>query len=221
MNVKAVIFDMDGTLVDSLFFWDYLWCEIGKRYMADECFKPCPEVDKNVRTMIYSEAMNYVKEYYQIDTRGENFVAYCIDEIERFYATRAKIKDGAIALLDYLKSKGLPLVLASGSEMKHILIALNATGLLGYFDKIFSCNDIGYGKDKPNIYIEALRYLKMDASCVAVVEDSCVALESAASLGVHPIGVYDKHNFGHERFAAISEAYIDEGDNLASLISVL
>ena len=220
MNVKAVIFDMDGTLVDSLFFWDYLWGEIGKRYMGDESFKPSFKVDKNVRTMIYSEAMNYVKEYYQIDTRGEDFVAFCIDEIERFYAMRAKIKVGATALLDHLVSKGVSLVLASGSEMKHILIALDATGLCGYFNTILSCNDIGSGKDKPDIYIEALRHLNMDASDVAVVEDSYVALESAASLGVHTVGVYDEHNFGHDRLAAVSEVYIGEGDNLASLISV-
>ena len=85
MKIKGAIFYMDGTLIDSLSFWDHLWGLIGARYMNDPAFRPCEEVDKAVRTMIYTDAMTYVKEYYGIGGSTEDFLRFTGNILPDFY----------------------------------------------------------------------------------------------------------------------------------------
>ena len=64
MNIKAAIFDMDGTLIDSLMVWDVLWCRFGEKYLNDKSFSPSEEDDKKVRTLTLKDAMNLIHNNY-------------------------------------------------------------------------------------------------------------------------------------------------------------
>ncbi len=209
---------MDGTLIDSLGFWQFMWREVGKRYMGDENFYPDEVVDKKARTTIYTDAMSYFLDYYKLDVDKEEFMVFAIDMIEGFYKTGVTIKPGAIELLEYIRREGVPMCLASASEMKHILIAAKGCGLYGYFDYILSCNDIGKSKDKPDIYLLAMEKLGLTKGEVCVVEDSYVAMETAKSIGIFTIGVFDKNNYGQDRLRAASDIYLGEGEPLSELI---
>ena len=218
MNIKGAIFDMDGTLVDSLMFWDHLWGEIGKRYLNDASFRPDESVDKNVRTMIYGDAMAYVREYYNISEDTDAFMSFATEALADFYRQCVKYKTGAIELLEYLKGSGMPICLASATAMKDIKVALASCGLEKYFDHVLSCDDIGAGKDRPDIYLLAKERLGLDAKDICVFEDSCVALETAKSVGFQTVGVFDKYNFGQDRLEAASDIYLKEGQPLDMLI---
>ena len=76
MKIKGAIFDMDGTIIDSLMFWDYLWKQIGEKYMGDAEFKPSDELNKKVRTMIFVDAMTYFKDYYNIPGDTNEFISF-------------------------------------------------------------------------------------------------------------------------------------------------
>ena len=218
MHIKGAIFDMDGTLIDSLSFWDYLWKQIGERYMNNPDFLPCDEVNKAVRTMIYVDAMTYVKDFYGIACSTEEFLQFTAGMLPDFYRTVATVKEGAISLLSHLKSAGIPLCLASATAMKELRYALACHGLDGYFDTVLSCADIGIGKDRPDIYLSALQKMGLTAGEVCVFEDSFVALETAKAAGFLTVGIYDRYNFEQERLRAAADIYLAKAHPLDELI---
>ncbi len=183
MKIKGAIFDIDGTVIDSLAFWDSLWESIGEKYMRDPSFKPSDEVNKRVRTMIYSEAMTYFWEYYRMPVSAEDFLQFTSDGIDDFYKNKAQAKDGAHQLLSFLKSRGIGLCLASATNLDRVKSALQCHGLIEYFDFVLSCADIGVGKEKPDIYLKAAALMGLSPSDICVFEDSFVAMETAKGAG--------------------------------------
>ena len=221
MKIKGAIFDMDGTVIDSLMFWDYLWRRIGEKYMGNSDFKPSEEVDKRLRTMIYTDAMAYFKDFYKIQGDTDEFIRFASSGIFDFYKNVATVKHGATELLSSLKNKNIKLCLASATAMSEIIYALECHGLSKYFDFVFSCADIGVGKDKPDIYIKALGAMDLEAKDVCVFEDSFVALETAKNVGFQTVGVYDRYNFGQDRLQKASDIYLGEDHSLTALIPMI
>ena len=218
MKIKGAIFDMDGTIVDSLMFWDYLWERIGREYMNDSAFRPCDEVNKNVRTMIYSDAMEYFRNYYKLPVSCDEFFAFASSGVHDFYRNVSKIKGNAEKFLSYLKGQNIKLCLASATAMPEIKLALEHHRMAEYFDIILSCVDIGVGKDKPDIYLKAKDLMGIPAEDICVFEDSYVALETAKNAGFKTVGIFDRYNFEQTRLKAASDIYLPEGQTLDGLI---
>ena len=219
MKFKGAIFDMDGTIIDSLMFWDSLWKSIGEKYMNDASFKPSDEVNKNVRTMIYTEAMAYFKECYSIPDSTENFFRFASEGLNDFYKNTAKAKDGAKELLSYLKKKNVTLCLASASAMPQVKYVLQCHDLLKYFDFLLSCADIGVGKERPDIYLLAKDRMGFAPGEICVFEDSYVALETAKNAGFQTVGVYDQYSPGQERLKNAADVYLDKTQTLKAFLT--
>ena len=211
MKIKAAIFDMDGTLVDSLFFWGVFWRDLGAKYLGKENYTPPAELDRGVRTMVFTDAMAYVGGALGIKAPTEEVVAFATETLADFYRYKVKAKTGVYTLLDRLSAMGVKLALASATDMKYLKIALRACDLEKYFDVILSCADLGVGKDKPDIYLLSLEKLGVTAADSAVFEDSYVALETARDIGCHTVGIFDQNNYGQDRLEAASEIYLGEG----------
>lgn len=217
LNIKGAIFDMDGTLVDSLTFWDWFWNEAGRKFLGKENFNVGEEADKAVRTMTVAQAMPYVNSLFHFTETDEEFIDYMRSTLRDYYKYKVPPKEGVIELLDHLTAKGVKLCVASATDMDNLTFAMDVCGLLKYFDKIFSCADIGVGKDKPDIYLLAQKELGLDISDICVFEDSYVALETAKKAGFKTVGIYDKFNYGQDRLKAASDIYISESDSIATL----
>lgn len=218
MKIKGAIFDMDGTLVDSLGTWDVMWQRVGETYLGLSDFKPTEEVDKKVRTMIYKDAMAYFMAQYGIPGDLQAFIDFTLNGIEQFYREQVEAKPGAIALLKDLHKRGVRLCLASATEMKYIRIALHRLDIGKYFDAVLSCADLHVGKDRPDVYLLSLEKLGLSAADTCVFEDSFVALETARSIGCRTVGIFDRYNFDQPRLCAASDIYLDEGVPLDSVI---
>lgn len=217
MKFKAAIFDMDGTLVDSLMLWDVLWRELGKRYLNDESFSPSPEDDKKVRTLLLSDAMDMICEKYGIGESGDELLSVANEMMMDFYANSVELKKGVREFLDRCFEDGVKMCVASATAPDLIQHAMKHCDLHKYFLKVFSCGDVGKGKDEPDVFLLANDFLGTKREETWVFEDSLVAIETATKIGMPTVGIYDRYNFGQDRIREIANEYVAEGETLLKL----
>ena len=218
MTIKGAIFDMDGTLVDSLMVWDVCWQRMGKRFLGDESFRPDPVTEKAVRTLTLSDAMELVHKNCNVGGSGYELWRFATDMVMDFYKNEVKLKKGAYEFLEYLYAKGVKMCIASATARDLIDIAMDTCGLNKYFDRVFSCSDIGKGKEFPDVFIAAHEYLGTPKESTWIFEDSLTAIETATRAGYNTVGIYDQYNFGTDLIPAIATVYGDKGHSLAELI---
>ena len=191
MNHKYCIFDMDGTLVDSMGHWKHLEYEFleAKGIQGD-----INEVLKDIQHMTIPAAMEYFIERFgfegTVDSLTEEFNAL----MAAHYASDVEIKPGAAAYLEALHQQGVKMCIASATSVPLITICLERLGLSHYFEFLLSCVDVGASKNRPDVFLEAARRLGGTPAETAVFEDSLVAATSAKSAGFYVVGIYDKHS---------------------------
>ena len=218
MNIKGAIFDMDGTIVNSMIFWDVLWELIGKAYCDGKTFRPDRDIEDKMRTMTTMGVCEALHEIYGMGKTPEEIYSVYADALVDFYKNKVEPKEGAAEYLEYLYSLGVPMCVASGTSSELVEIALARCGLRKYFGKVFSCVDIGAGKDKPDIYLAALDYLGTKKEETWVFEDAYVAIHTASGLGFHTVGIYDAQNAFQDKIEREATFYIGDGETLKKLI---
>ena len=219
--MKAAIFDMDGTLINSLIFWDHLWKTMGEKYLADPSFRPDDTTDRECRTLTIDKAMELVYERFGIGSSGKELADLAIELIIIFYREVVEAKPGALEFLQYLKGKGVKMAVATASNGDLVQLAMERCGLKPYLDMVVSCADVGKGKDQPDVFLLALEKLGTTAEETWMFEDSYVALQTAKRIGMPTVGIFDANNYGQDILRANSDHYIAEGESLTRLIGIL
>ena len=210
-KIKYIIFDMDGTLIDSLGYWEYLWGELGKKYLGINGFMADTETDRTVRTITLTEASAFLRDKYFPMASAEDIYDFAIEILKYHYGNRVSAKEGTLEFLELLRARGVKMCVASATEPGYINYALERCGLNGFFEFVISCAEVGAGKEKPDVFLEALRRLGGDISEACVFEDSYVALETAKVAGFMTVGIFDKNNYCQDRLSAASNFYVAEG----------
>ena len=219
MNIKGAIFDFDGTLGDSLGYWEWQYNEISRIYCGGKKLILSDEDDKKFRTSLITDSMKLLHKNYNIAKSAEELINYVNDSIKRFYLTEVKTKPGVVEYLEYLKNKNVKMCIASATAEAELEIAVKCCGLERYFDKLFSCSTLGFGKEKPDIFLMALDYLGTDINETLVIEDSLLALETAKKAGFKTVGIFDKNNpYTENQRAEYSDILVGENQTLADLI---
>ena len=214
MNIKAAIFDMDGTLVNSLTFWEYAWPKFGAKYLGKEDFYPSAEDDKAIRTMTMVGCWEHMVKRYGFPKSAKELASETNDLCEKYYMEVVDVKEGTFEFLEYLKSKGIRMCVASATAKYLVDKVVKHFGLDTYMETVISCADIGKGKDCPDVFIAAAKYLGADISETCVFEDSALAVKTAKTAGFKTVGIYDKYNYDHDILKANSDIYIADGETV-------
>ena len=101
-KISGGIFDMDGTLVNSLIVWEDIWSGIGKEFLSDDGFRPSLEVDKAVRTMLLRDAMALAAKTYSLSDDVDKVLDCAVRIIRDFYENKLESKAGVVDFLEYL-----------------------------------------------------------------------------------------------------------------------
>lgn len=218
MNFKAAIFDMDGTLIDSLILWEVLWAEFGEKFLGNKKFMPSKTDDKAVRTLPLDKAMDLIHKNYKMAESSQELLDTANEIMIDFYKNTVKTKAGVKEFLEDCRKKGIRMCIASATAPDLIKIAAEHCGLTQYFEKIFSCADIGKGKESPDIFLKACEYFGTKPEETCVFEDSLVAIETATKIGMPTVGIYDRNNFGQDRIKELATVYIANGETLSKII---
>jgi len=218
MHISGAIFDMDGTLIDSLMLWDILWEDFSHRFCGGKPFRPSEETDKAIRTLPVKEAMYLLHEAHGIGPDGEAVYQACSEVSLNFYSTRVTLKPGVREFMDHCARTGVKMVVATASDTALVNASLNHCGIGHHISALVTCSEVGVGKHEPAVYQKALEVLGTPKEETWVFEDSCVALTSAHKAGFHTVGVYDRHNFGQDTIQALSDIYIAPGEDMTKCI---
>lgn len=214
MKLTGAIFDMDGTLIDSLIFWDILWEEFSRRYGQ---FRPDPEADRTIRTIPMKDAMYYIHDRFGLGADGEELLEIAHRMIEEFYEKQVELKAGVMEFLARCRELGVKMCVASATDSRLVRVAMAHCGIEDFFTDVISCAAIGKGKEEPDVFLLAREHLGTPAEETWVFEDSYVALVTAHKAGFPTVGVYDRFGFRQDILRETSTVYIDENSTLLAL----
>ena len=149
-SIKAAVFDLDGTLLDSTAAWEGL----GERYLAGRGITPEPGLDEKLRCMALPDGSAYLKSAYSLPEPPDEILRDILRGIEEFYLAECPLKPGAQELLGLLSRRGVGISAATAGDERLARAALERLGVLGYFSALLTCEGYG-GKDKPDIFLNA------------------------------------------------------------------
>lgn len=189
-HVDAFIFDLDGTLLDSLDAWE----NSAVNYLRSHGIEPYPGLQEEMEELSLLDGARIIKEYYQLEETPEELIEETLKPIGEHYYQDIPAKAQVPFLLSYLREQGIKMVVATASHIDFARGALERLGLLDYFEFIITCDEVGAGKRNPLVYETATERLGTEKSRTVVVEDALYALKTAHDAGFKTIGVADVHS---------------------------
>ncbi len=204
--IKGAIFDVDGTLLDSLGIWE----EADVRYLERLGIHAEEGLGRILYPMTLKEASGYIKRHYPIQETTEEIAAGVLEIVGEFYEEEAPLKSGAAELLESLRRRGIPMTAATTGERPLVEAAFKRLGIRSYFGKIFTCTEAGAGKDQPDIYRLAAGYLGIKPQETLVFEDALYAVETAAKAGFVTVGIEEPYNASDkEEIKGLADIYLE------------
>lgn len=213
MKFGYAIFDMDGTLLDSIPYW----ATLASAYLKDCQISDIEGVDEALALMSLDEGAVYLKDRYDMEKSAEEICQDFKDRIARNYAEDMPLKSGVKQYLGYLKKHGVRMCLATASAVTLGRPALERTGILDFFEFMLDCGMTRVGKQSPDIYLLAAERFDAEPSECAVFEDASYALRTAYKAGFQTIGVYDASEKEPETARRYSDRYICSFEELLEI----
>jgi len=203
--IQAAIFDFDGTLFDSMFIWD----TAGETYLRSIGKEPADDLQSILKPMSLYQSADYLRERYSIPLSTEDIMAGINRTVEAFYFT-VEPKPGLIDFLEKLDRKGVRMCIATATERYQVEAALGRCGMRHFFSEIFTCTEVGSGKDQPTIFRKAMEHLGTDRSNTVVVEDAWHAIRTAKDDGFLVAAVYDAHESMQRSIREAADVYLTD-----------
>lgn len=203
---KAAIFDLDGTLVDSM----GLWREIDIEFLGERGIEYHDGLQEKIEGMSFTETAVFCKEYYSLSESVDELKAIWNKMAADKYRYEVRPKPGAIEFLERLKEKGVKMGIATSNSGELIAAVNEAHHFDDYMSCIVTACSVKKGKPAPDVYLEAARQLGVAPEECLVFEDIVKGIQAGKAAGMKVCAVEDAFSAGQrERKKAISDYYIE------------
>lgn len=204
-EIKAVIFDLDGTLIDSM----YVWHKIDIDFLSERGFEVPEDYSQAIKTMHFETAAEYTISRFKLSESVEQIVSIWLDMAVDEYSHNVRLKDGAEELLQRLKQLGIKMGIATSSKPILAEPVLKNNGIYTYFDALCCTSQVGKDKRHPDIYLFTAEKLGVKPEECVVFEDIVDGINGARLAGMKTIAVYDEGSADDsEKLKILANKYI-------------
>lgn len=213
MQLKYAIFDLDGTLLDSLPVWDHL----GLDMLRAQGYDPDPALGPVLKSLTMADGATLCKKLFHMPQSVDEIAALVENEAQRAYNTVIGVKPGVVGFLNRLKAAKIPMLVATNTRRELVEDGLRHNGLLDYFQGIVTCPEVGQGKKEgPAVYETALARLGGTRENTVVFEDALYPIRTAKRAGFRVAAVYDASSRNEEaEIRALADHYFSSYDEIS------
>ncbi len=214
MKIKYAIFDLDGTLLDSMHIWE----NMGKTFLKSHNITPEPNLQEVLRPLSVADAAAYLKKNYGLDLDEKQIAEQIFYLAEKEYRENIPLKPRVADYLKKLRDQGAKMCVATASDHDTTKEVLDRLGILPYFEFIITSPEVGCGKESPKIYQMAAQRLGCDPREVVIFEDALHCIKTAKEAGFYVVGV--GYNSAEQEKAAIEsmcDCYINSFDEMEAI----
>ena len=212
-KLRGIIFDVDGTLLDSM----GMWSELDRTFLRENGIEPPDGISDIVKTMTVEASSAYFVERFRLNMTPENVKKRVEALAAAAYREQLPLKTGAKEFLAAADRRGIPMAVASANYPALLDAAFRRLGIDGYFQTVLTPDEPLAGKHEPDIYLEAARLLGTDPAETAVIEDALHAAETAKAAGFYTVGFRDVcSRQDWDALAALCDRVTDDWNALCS-----
>jgi HAD superfamily hydrolase (TIGR01509 family) len=212
--IEAVVFDMDGVLVDT----EHLWDEVREELTEEWGGRYTPEAQEAMMGMSSLEWSRYLHETVGLREPPEVINDEVVRRMLARYAVDLPVVPGAADLVRRLAAAGLRLALASSSNRELIDAVVDHLELTTFFEVTVSSEEVERGKPAPDVYLEAARRLGVEPAHCTAIEDSASGIRSAHAAGMRVIAYPNRHYPPADEVLALADAVVKSLDDVGDAI---
>ena len=206
-NIEGAVFDLDGTLLDSSWVWE----KVDEKFLGDRGFQVPDDYVDEISPLGAERAAVYTIERFGLNEDKNDIVREWIEMAKKEYAKEVVCKPYAKEFLEELHKLNIKMAVATSSDRELFMKTLEREGILKYFQKIVTVDEVERGKGYPDIYEEAARRIKVNPHKCLVFEDILAGVTGASLGEFNVVAVFDeksKHNW--EKIKSISKYSIND-----------
>lgn len=188
--IKAVIFDLDGSLVDSM----WIWRAIDIEYLGRFGIALPDKLQADIEGMSFSETAAYFKKRFALPDDLEKIKADWNSMAWDKYEREVPLKKGVTELLNYCKAQNIFLGIATSNSRQLVETVVQSHHLESYFDCIMTACEVEKGKPAPDIYLAVADALQVDPAECLVFEDIVPGIQAGLNAGMRVCAVYDQYS---------------------------
>lgn len=205
LTYQAVLFDFDGTLVDSM----SLWHQIDEIFLGQRGITCPPDLSYAIAGMSFPETAAYFKERFHLSEDIDTIQTIWINMSYDLYLSDIAFKPGARELVRALADRGMPMGIATSNSRRTLTAYLAQYGLLDAFSALCFTNEVGVGKPDPAVFLEAARIIGVPPETCLLFEDTLEGVQGGKAAGMDVIAVQDLWQGEHlARIKALADGFI-------------